>query len=152
MTGSPDDSDSDLEALLREDPELERVYFKPRLPKPASPLAALMQALKLMPEDILSSDLAAWSKALDELPARHRSVLEARFGLRGEPRSTLQALGTRMGFTREWIRQIQERGLHRLRRFAVQNGLIREAAPDRLSYSWRAPYWPPGSARGKRIR
>lgn len=101
-----------------------------------------------MPEDIASSDPAAWSKVLEQLAPRQCLVLIGRHGLDGKPRRTLRALGERLGVTREWVRQIQERAHHALRRRAVQSGLIHEKAPNRLSYSWREPYCPPGAVRG----
>lgn len=133
----------------REDVDPERLRFKPRLPKPATPMMSLFQGLKLMPEDLASSDPAAWSKVLEQLAPRQYLVLIGRHGLDGKPRRTLRALGERLRVTREWVRQIQERAHHVLRRRAVESGLIYERAPNRLSYSWREPYWPPGTVRGE---
>lgn len=127
---------------------MEHHYFRPKLPNPAMPFESLFLALKLMPEDVASSDWAAWSEILGTLTPRERVVLDGRLGLAGGPRLTLQEVGTQLGITREWVRQLQERALRRLRRCAVEQGLIRQGAPDRLSYWWRDPYWPPGTARG----
>lgn len=91
-----------------------------------------MQGLRLMPEDILSSDWQIWRSALEELDPRLRAILEWRHGLQGRTRLTLQAIGTRMKITREWVRQLEERGHRRLRRRAVERHLIAEAAPNRL--------------------
>jgi RNA polymerase primary sigma factor len=53
--------------------------------------------------------------ALDTLAPRDRLVLELRYGLRdGQPRS-LEEVAREFGLTRERIRQIESRGLHKLR-------------------------------------
>jgi RNA polymerase primary sigma factor len=52
---------------------------------------------------------------LDSLPANERTVIALRFGLEGEPPLTLEAIGQRMGVTRERIRQVETSGLQRLR-------------------------------------
>jgi DNA-directed RNA polymerase sigma subunit (sigma70/sigma32) len=54
------------------------------------------------------------TRLLSQLSARDREVLERR--LAGE---TLQAIGTRLGLSREGVRQIGERALSRLRRAAA---------------------------------
>jgi RNA polymerase sigma factor (sigma-70 family) len=56
---------------------------------------------------------------LDRLPARQRTVLVLRFGLDGHPEQTLQAIGTRLGVTRERVRQLEQKGLEQLRRGVV---------------------------------
>lgn len=53
---------------------------------------------------------------LGDLGARERTVIESRFGLAGEPPQTLQAVGARLGLSRERVRQIEARALERLRR------------------------------------
>jgi len=67
-------------------------------------------------------------KALDELPERERSVLELRYGLAGdgEPMS-LEAIGRRLGITRERVRQIEANALETLSMLREVAGL-REAA------------------------
>ncbi len=58
---------------------------------------------------------SALRKALDELPERDREVLKLRYGLDGgqEPLS-LEAIGKRLGLTRERVRQIEATALERL--------------------------------------
>jgi RNA polymerase primary sigma factor len=52
---------------------------------------------------------------LDEaLTSRERFVLVKRFGLDGNPPYTLQAIGTRMGVSRERVRQIAVKALDKL--------------------------------------
>ena len=67
-------------------------------------------------------------KALDELPDRERMVLDLRYGLAGdgEPMS-LEAIGRRLGITRERVRQIEANALETLSLLREVAGL-REAA------------------------
>lgn len=111
---------AELEQAIRTDPALERCYFRPKLPKPGTPFESLFLALKLMPEDVMSSDWVAWSRLLETLAPRERFVLERRLGLAGAPRMTLRAVGTQLRITREWVRQLQQRAQRHLRKRAVQ--------------------------------
>src|SRR6266540_3600585 len=52
---------------------------------------------------------------LDDLAENERLVLRRRFGLEGDPPETLEAIGRRMGLTRERVRQIEASGLRKLR-------------------------------------
>ena len=63
-------------------------------------------SLSLRREDI--------ENALASLPARERKVLELRYGLQGEPPSTLEEVGRAFGVTRERIRQIENNTLKKL--------------------------------------
>ena len=49
-------------------------------------------------------------RALEELPAREREILERHYGLEGEPQ-TLQAIGRELGLTRERVRQLEAHAL-----------------------------------------
>ena len=54
-------------------------------------------------------------KALAQLPEREREVLQLRYGLDGDPEPhSLEAIGRRLGLTRERVRQIEARALERL--------------------------------------
>jgi RNA polymerase primary sigma factor len=55
-------------------------------------------------------------RALAELDAREREVMELRFGLRGNQPHTLQGIGDHLGLSRERVRQIEARAKERLRR------------------------------------
>lgn len=121
-----------LEQAVEDDPAPEPVFARIQSPVSATPLESLFFGLKLLPEDIASSDWGEWSKAIEELPPRERLILEGRHGLTSKPRLTLQALGVGLGITREWVRQLQERAHRRLRRRAVAGRLIHENAPNRL--------------------
>jgi len=60
---------------------------------------------------------------LDALPANERMVLTLRFGFSGDPPMTLEAIGQKMGVTRERIRQIEAGALRKLRARLEARGL-----------------------------
>lgn len=59
------------------------------------------------------SDLV--NEVLLTLNTREQEILKLRFGLSGDEEQTLEDIGDHLGLTRERIRQIQERALHKLR-------------------------------------
>ena len=61
---------------------------------------------------IMQEDIA---KLLDKLDYRTREVIKMRFGFYGEHRYTLEEVGQRFNVTRERIRQIEAKGLRKLR-------------------------------------
>ncbi|MHB8686035.1 MAG: RNA polymerase sigma factor RpoD [Candidatus Dormibacteraceae bacterium] len=61
---------------------------------------------------LLHSDI---EQVLDTLTPRERRVLQLRFGLIGDHESTLEEVGKRFGVTRQRIRQIEARAMHKLR-------------------------------------
>ncbi len=79
----------------------------------------------LSPEDMLqqgkvNAHLERW---LGALGAKHRWVLERRFGLNNHEISTLEALAEEMDLTRERVRQIQIEALRQLKRAIHAEGL-----------------------------
>jgi RNA polymerase sigma factor (sigma-70 family) len=60
---------------------------------------------------------------LDDLAENERRVLRRRFGLEGEPPQTLEAIGRRLGLTRERVRQIEGAGLRKLRALLRARGV-----------------------------
>ncbi len=62
-------------------------------------------------------------EVLDALPPNERTVVALRFGLDGETPLTLEAIGQRMGVTRERIRQIEVSALRRLRARLAARGI-----------------------------
>jgi len=62
-------------------------------------------------------------QALSELPPRERVIVRQRFGLDHDATETLEELGTQFGVSRERIRQLESRGLKRLREICAQRGL-----------------------------
>lgn len=65
--------------------------------------------------DTISSDhhMNRLEKVLDEMPERMRIILRGRLGFDGTER-TLEELGQQFGLTRERIRQIEKKGMHKL--------------------------------------
>lgn len=66
------------------------------------------------------ADLAS---VLDDLAANERTVLRRRFGLDGDEPETLEAVGRRLGLTRERVRQIEAAGLRKLRALLAARGV-----------------------------
>lgn len=60
---------------------------------------------------------------LDDLAASERAVLRHRFGLEGDEPETPEALGRRLGLTRERVRQIEAAGLRKLRALLAARGV-----------------------------
>ena len=55
------------------------------------------------------------SAVLDTLPEKEREVIKLRFGTDGHPQRSLEEVGAILGYSREWIRRIEERALIKLR-------------------------------------
>ena len=66
------------------------------------------------------ADLVA---VFDDLAPNERTVLRHRFGLEGDEPETLEAIGQRMGYSRERIRQIEASGLRKLRALLGARGI-----------------------------
>jgi RNA polymerase sigma factor (sigma-70 family) len=66
------------------------------------------------------ADLAA---VLDDLAPNERTVLRRRFGLDGEEPETLEAIGRRLDYSRERVRQIETSGLRKLRALLSARGI-----------------------------
>jgi len=66
-----------------------------------------------------SAQRSALSEILEELDGRERKVISCRFGLlRGTEPETLEQVGTRLGVTKERVRQIEVRTLDKMRKIA----------------------------------
>jgi RNA polymerase nonessential primary-like sigma factor len=63
---------------------------------------------------------------LEELPERHRWVIERRFGLNNQDIATLEELAEHLAVTRERVRQIQLEALQTLRRILRRRGLSKD--------------------------
>ena len=68
--------------------------------------------------------LEDWIGTLSE---REKEILEGRFGLRDRDPETLDVLSTRLGLTRERVRQIQNEALGKLKRYLARRGIKKEA-------------------------
>lgn len=74
------------------------------------------QALEEVLDSIAGEQLRS---LLGRLSAREREILVARFGLDGGPGRRLSEVGARYGISAERVRQLEERGLAKLRRAAL---------------------------------
>lgn len=68
--------------------------------------------------------LEDWIGTLSE---REKEILEGRFGLHDREPETLDVLSTRLGLTRERVRQVQNEALCKLKRYLARRGITREA-------------------------
>lgn len=80
----------------------------------AQPAIALLEARQ---------DAELFNSLVHTLPERERRIIEARFGLIDGEERTLQSLAKEMGVNKERVRQIEARGLRRLKT------IIRSRAP-----------------------
>ena len=64
---------------------------------------------------------------IDTLSEREKEVLQGRFGLHDREPETLELLSSRLGLTRERVRQVQNEALSKLKRYLVRHGITREA-------------------------
>src|SRR5206468_391705 len=111
--------------------ELEEIRQQPvSLETPVGEAAGRVSDLVADPSADPSSAIAALFRAradlatvLDDLAANERTVLRRRFGLEGDPPESLEAIGRRLGMTRERIRQIEGGGLRKLRALLAARGI-----------------------------
>lgn len=68
-------------------------------------------------------DRSEYLELLDQLSPNERQVLVWRFGVGGEKPMTLEAIGQRLKLTRERIRQIEAKGLRKLRTLLLTRGV-----------------------------
>lgn len=89
-----------------------------------TPIEVRIPSKEPVPEDRVQERQASTvlHEVLALLSDRERAVLEAHYGLRGAPPQSLQAIADRMGCTREWVRQIEQRTTERVRRILVSRG------------------------------
>ena len=120
--GTTEDQVAELEELRLQPLSLDRPLATPELPRlsdiipdtsadPATTLTRLFRA---------RADLVA---VFDDLAPNERTVLRHRFGLEGDEPETLEAIGQRMGYSRERIRQIETAGLRKLRALLGARGI-----------------------------
>jgi RNA polymerase sigma factor (sigma-70 family) len=112
----------ELEELRRQQPiSLEApvgggtVPLRDTVPDAGADPAAAVGALLRGRADLVS--------VLDDLAPNERTVLRRRFGLDGDPPETLEAVGRRLGLTRERVRQIEGAGLRKLRGLLAARGV-----------------------------
>jgi RNA polymerase nonessential primary-like sigma factor len=78
---------------------------------------------QLLQDEDLNAKLDLW---LNQLSEKQRIVVERRFGLNGQERTTLEQVGNEIGVTRERVRQIQIDALKRLRKILENEGFYEE--------------------------
>lgn len=89
---------------------------------------SLVDELALDPEDSAHAHevdtlLESW---IATLSPREREVLEGRFGLHDREPETLDVISSRLGLTRERVRQVQNEALFKLKRHLARRGIKRE--------------------------
>ena len=70
---------------------------------------------------------ALLERELSTLSGREREVLAGRYGLCNRDPETLETVATRLGLTRERVRQIQQESLLKLKRGMVRRGILRDS-------------------------
>jgi RNA polymerase primary sigma factor len=89
-------------------------------------LGDLLADRTVEPADTVGALLRARAElvsVLDDLAPNERTVLRRRFGLDGDPPETLEAVGRRLGLSRERVRQLEVAGLQKLRGLLKARGL-----------------------------
>lgn len=68
------------------------------------------------PDAAMEAEDECWElmRRMNRLDDRERLVLSLRFGLEGQKPLTLKEIGRRLGVTREWVRKIEIRAVHKL--------------------------------------
>ncbi|HUF93611.1 MAG TPA: sigma-70 family RNA polymerase sigma factor [Candidatus Limnocylindria bacterium] len=132
-TPTPEELASALRSTVEEIEELEEIRQQPvSLDAPVAEgestttLGDLIADRAADPAETLSALLrrrADLVSVLDELAANERTVLRHRFGLEGEAPQTLEAIGARLGLSRERVRQIEGAGLRKLRALLAARGV-----------------------------
>lgn len=89
----------------------------------------LVDELALSPEQLAQNHevgqlLDAWVGALNP---REREIIESRFGLHDAEAQTLEVISTRLGMTKERVRQLQNEALYKLKRLFASRGIPRDA-------------------------
>ncbi len=75
--------------------------------------------LKILQENDLTSILKQW---LNQLPEKHRLIIQYRFGLDHDDPKTLEEVGNAVGLTRERVRQIQINAIKKLYEIMTNQG------------------------------
>jgi RNA polymerase sigma factor (sigma-70 family) len=120
-----------LDTSEREIVELEAVRQHPvSLDAPAggestATLGDLIADRAAVPESFaeLFRDRSDLVSVFDDLAANERTVLRRRFGLEGDEPETLEAIGQRLGLSRERVRQLEGSGLRKIRALLKARGI-----------------------------
>ena len=127
---TPEELARALKTTLEEIAELEEIRQHPvSLDAPVAGGAATLGdviADRAQPVETFSALMrrrADLVSVLDDLAANERTVLRHRFGLEGDAPETLEAIGARLGLSRERVRQIEGAGLRKLRALLAARGV-----------------------------
>ena len=105
-----------LQPLSIDTPETpERPRLSDMIPDASADPAAILTRLFRERADLVA--------VFDDLAPNERTVLRHRFGLEGNEPETLEAIGKRIGYSRERIRQIEASGLRKLRALLGARGI-----------------------------
>jgi RNA polymerase primary sigma factor len=99
-------------------PEVDRGQDLPSIDEVLTDGRASSPDLQLAQRDALDQVL----ELLDQLEPREQKVLRLRYGLSGEEPMTLKDIGTRLGLTRERVRQIEVLALRKLNESLQESG------------------------------
>lgn len=91
------------------------------------PLIECLQAsVRQEPQEVCAENSLRISidRWLQQLPDKHRAIIQRRFGLGGYDIDTLENVGVEVGLTRERVRQIQIEALKKLRSLIAKEGLL----------------------------
>jgi RNA polymerase primary sigma factor len=103
-------------------------------------------------EMLRSEDITLINEMLDAIDNREAEILKLRFGLNGEEPMTLNDIGTKLGLSRERVRQIELNALQKLNgKLAGDARLIRKnltAEPVPVKKKGRPRKTPPGATPG----
>lgn len=97
---------------------------------PMREIAAASERLALPAPDEQSERVAAMQTArqwVEKLPDRERQAIESLYGLNDGEEKTLETVGNEMGVTKERVRQLEAKGLRRLRGIAAKERLTEPA-------------------------
>ncbi|MBI4590824.1 MAG: sigma-70 family RNA polymerase sigma factor [Candidatus Rokubacteria bacterium] len=108
----PPEQLAELEEIRQQTP---RGMLRDLVPDPSTPATGPLGALLRERADLVN--------LLDDLPERERTVVSLRFGLGGGEPMTLEAVGERLGLSRERVRQIEGAGLKHLRALLLGRGV-----------------------------
>jgi RNA polymerase nonessential primary-like sigma factor len=89
----------------------------------------LVDELSISPENQTQAHevdalLGSW---VGSLSAREREIIESRFGLHDAEAQTLEVISSRLGMTKERVRQVQNEALAKLKRHFARQGITRDA-------------------------
>jgi RNA polymerase sigma factor (sigma-70 family) len=109
---------ADLDAISRTPASLDALVGD----SGATTLGDLVDAADASPEDLVVARASQQQLVamIGDLPERESVVIRARYGLEHGPRQTYDEIATRLGVSRERVRQVEREALERLRRWVTE--------------------------------